>query len=254
MKGHGRIQLSAVLVMVLALIMVGIPQARPNTEQKDLAAIKANLEKRLTHDHILPENNVTVAVTDGTITLTGSVESIRQRREAGQDARHVERDFVVDNQLSVKESPMSDEQLQQEATKAINSSIFYGVFDWVTATAKNGTVTLEGVVAEPWHRGEIPRSVEAVKGVHEIVNRIQVLPPSVNDEEIRHAAARAIYHELYDESYRDNLNPAIHIVVYNGDVTLKGDVDSQTTQQEAENLVYYWTTAGSVTDDLQIDK
>ncbi len=254
MKGHGINLLTAGAIGALAAIMMlsYTPVIASDDPLTDLSSIKSNLEKRLEHDHIVPENPVTVQVTDGTITLTGTVESMRLKRKADQDARHVERDFVIVNQLTIKGSPMSDEQLQAEVMKSINASVFYGVFDWVTASVKNGVVTLEGVVDEPWHKGEIPRSVESVKGVSEIVNRIKVLPPSLSDEEMRHAAARAIYHELFDESYQDNPNPSIHIIVLDGDITLAGEVGSQIAKQEAENLVYYWTTAGRVTNNLEV--
>ncbi len=253
MKGHGANRLKAGIIAMLAFALVGtsIP-VYATTEAQDLAQIKASVEKRLEHDHIIPQNEVSVQVADGTITLTGTVESIRQKRKAGDEARHVERDYVVDNQLTVKSSALTDVQLQKDVMKAVNQSIFYGVFDWVTAKVKDGNVTLEGVVDQPWHKGEIARVVEAVKGIHEIINRIDVLPPSMNDEEIRHAAARAIYHELYDEAYQDNPNPRIHIIVYDGDVTLAGDVWAPIVKQEAENLVYYWTTAGRVTNDLTV--
>jgi osmotically-inducible protein OsmY len=241
------------LLFVPALTFSGTVRA-DEPSLTDLQGIKQQLVDRLKRDSLMQENNIDVGVTDGTVTLTGTVKTLAEKRIAERDVRQVVRSWVIDNQLTTKtKTPVSDSDLQQRVQKAINGSIFYSVFDWVQAYADGGTVTLEGVVEQPWHKGEIERVAESVPGVKKIINKIERLPASIGDEEIRHAAARAIYHELFDESKPDYYNAPIHIIVLNGDVTLAGVARSLLRKQEAANLVEYWTTPNKVTNGLKVE-
>ena len=66
--------------------------------------------------------------------------------------------------------------------------------------------------------------MKRVEGVTEVVNEIEVLPVSSNDDRIRTAVYRAIYYHPVLSRYAIQSVPPIHIVVRNGDVTLEGVV------------------------------
>jgi hyperosmotically inducible periplasmic protein len=106
---------------------------------------------------------------------------------------------------------------------------YYSVFDWLQFEAKpEGTVTLMGQVTRPTLKSDAENVVKRIEGVERVDNQIEVLPLSPNDDRIR----RAVYQALFNFGsplYRYGMGavPSIHIIVKNGQVTLKGRVSSQ---------------------------
>jgi hyperosmotically inducible periplasmic protein len=106
---------------------------------------------------------------------------------------------------------------------------YYGVFDWLQFDVRgDGLVVLRGQVNRPTLKSDAANVVKKIEGVTNVVNQIEVLPLSPNDDRIR----RAVYRTLFDNNsplYRYGLGavPSIHIIVKNGNVTLKGIVDRQ---------------------------
>ena len=114
-------------------------------------------------------------------------------------------------------------------------------------------MTLKGYVREPWRKKEYERLAEAVAGVSQVNNQIEVLPTSGYDDQIRIAAARAIYGDPRFVRYANRSLPPIHIVVNNGRVTLKGAVANQLEKQLAESLVRTEVLSFDVANELTVD-
>ncbi len=106
---------------------------------------------------------------------------------------------------------------------------YYSVFDWLQFEVKpDGSVILQGQVTRPTLKSDSENVVKKIEGVSNVVNQIEVLPLSPNDDRIR----RAIYRTLFTQNsplFRYGLGavPPIHIIVKNGNVTLKGVVDNK---------------------------
>jgi hyperosmotically inducible protein len=102
----------------------------------------------------------------------------------------------------------------------------FTIFDSVSAEIDDGVLTLTGKVTMPYKRTDIERRVAAIEGVREIRNRIDVLPVSQFDDELRFLIARAIYTNPAFRGYGSMVNPPIHIIVERGRVTLEGVVNN----------------------------
>jgi hyperosmotically inducible protein len=106
---------------------------------------------------------------------------------------------------------------------------YYSVFDWLQFEARpEGTVILMGQVTRPTLKSDAENVVKRIEGVERVDNQIEVLPLSPNDDRIRRAVYRALFNygsPLY--RYGMGAVPSIHIIVNNGQVTLKGTVSSQ---------------------------
>jgi hyperosmotically inducible periplasmic protein len=102
---------------------------------------------------------------------------------------------------------------------------YYNVFDVLSYKVDpDGTVTLIGAVVNPVLKSDAERAVKRIEGVEKIVNNIEVLPTSFNDDRIRRAAYRAIYSNSVLSQYQLRAVPPIHIIVKNGHITLEGVV------------------------------
>jgi hyperosmotically inducible protein len=106
---------------------------------------------------------------------------------------------------------------------------YYSMFDWLQFEVQpDGEVTLKGEVTRPTLKSDAENVVKKIEGVEKVVNQIEVLPPSPNDDRIRRAVYRAIFNfnsPLF--RYATVAVPSIHIIVQNGNVTLKGLVASK---------------------------
>jgi hyperosmotically inducible protein len=103
---------------------------------------------------------------------------------------------------------------------------YYGVFDWLEYVVQpDNTVVLRGQVVRPTTKSDAEKRVNDIEGVSGVVNEIEVLPVSPNDDRLRRALYRAIYGQnspLF--RYAVQAVPPIHIIVRNGRATLKGIV------------------------------
>ena len=105
---------------------------------------------------------------------------------------------------------------------------YYGIFDDLAFRVDGGTVTLLGAVVRPTLKDDAGRVVKKIPGVQNVVNNIEVLPLSPNDDRIRRAAYRAIYGDpTLSTRYGFRALPSIHIIVKNGNITLEGVVANQ---------------------------
>lgn len=106
---------------------------------------------------------------------------------------------------------------------------YYGVFDWLEyEVSPDSTVVLRGQVVRPTTKSDAEARVKDIEGVSRVVNEIEVLSVSPNDERLRVALYRAIYGSnspLF--RYGHQSVPPIHIIVKRGRATLKGIVDSK---------------------------
>jgi len=104
----------------------------------------------------------------------------------------------------------------------------YGVFDNLEFKVDGGTVTLLGEVTRPVVKDDAASAVRHVEGVNMVVNHIEVLPLSPNDDRIRLAVYRAVYSApSLSTRYGFQASPSIHIVVKNGVVRLEGVVANE---------------------------
>jgi hyperosmotically inducible protein len=106
---------------------------------------------------------------------------------------------------------------------------YYGVFDWLEfEVGSDNTVVLRGQVVRPTTKSDAVHRVKEIEGVSKVVDEIQVLPLSPEDDRLRVALYRSLYN--WDSPlfrYATQAVPPIHIVVERGRAVLKGVVDSK---------------------------
>lgn len=132
--------------------------------------------------------------------------------------------------------------------KALQRLPYYGVFDFLAFAVDRGTVTLSGYAYRGSLKAEAVHAVKRVRGVDDVVDRIEILPASRQDESIRSATFASIYGGDHFSRYIPggavtvrydfnlfarfpNMQPVgmypIHIIVKNLRTTLVGAVDTE---------------------------
>jgi hyperosmotically inducible periplasmic protein len=145
-----------------------------------------------------------------------------------------------------------DSQVLKDIATSVDRYAQFTIFDDVSASVKDGVVTLTGKVTMPFKRDDISKRVAAIDGVHSVQDRIDVLPVSQFDDELRLRIARSIYSNANFWNYGIMPNPPIHIVVEDGRVTLTGVVQSEVDRALARSLATQFG-ALSVTNSLKTD-
>jgi len=148
--------------------------------------------------------------------------------------------------------PRKDLQVFNDVSQQVRRYVYFTIFDDVSASVKNGVVTLTGKVTMPFKAKEIETRAAGVDGVTRVVNQLEVLPVSIFDDELRYQIARAIYGNPSFWHYAAMVNPPIHVVVEHGRVTLTGVVNSNVERMLARSLATSFN-AFAVTSDLKTE-
>jgi hypothetical protein len=137
------------------------------------------------------------------------------------------------------------EEVRQELWKLP----YYGVFDYLAFTYNRGTLTLMGYAYAPGLSRDAERAVKRASGIDTVVNKIEELPASQFDDELRWRVFYKIYQDPFLSRYapggglvgprrgfgRFGMVPGtepfgdfpIRIIVKRGRATLLGVVDNQ---------------------------
>ena len=131
---------------------------------------------------------------------------------------------------------------------------YYGVFDDLGFNVNGGTVTLYGQVTRPTLKSDAGNVIKRVEGVTNVVNNIEVLPLSPEDDRIRRGTFRAIYGDtVLSTRYGFQALPSIHIIVKNGHVRLEGVVANEGDKNIAGIRANGVFGAFSVENDLKVE-
>jgi hyperosmotically inducible protein len=156
--------------------------------------------------------------------------------------------------IAVSAPAFAKENLQifREVQREVLRYPHFTIFDSVNAQIDNGVVVLTGKVTMPYKRTDIERRVNRLTGITEVQNRIEVLPVSQFDDELRYQIARAIYNNPHFHAYASMVNPPIHIIVERGRVTLEGVVNSNVERMLARSIATSFN-AFEVKSELKTD-
>lgn len=121
--------------------------------------------------------------------------------------------------------------------EAILSSPRYGVFDAVAYERDGSNVILSGYVVMPVTGDEISTNIKNVEGITSVNNRIEVLPVSFNDSNIRWNVYNTLLRTADLYRYMVGSFPSIRIIVKNSRVMLEGFVDNKSDKSMALLIV-----------------
>jgi hyperosmotically inducible protein len=156
--------------------------------------------------------------------------------------------------LSSAQNNRGPDRIAKEVRHELVMLPYYNVFDNLAYKVDGSTVTLLGQVTRPTLKSDAERVVKCIEGVEKVVNNIEVLPVSPNDDRIRTAVYRAIYGHTALQRYGLQAVPPIHIIVNNGNVTLEGVVASEADKNIANIQANSIPGVFSVKNNLRVEK
>ena len=147
-----------------------------------------------------------------------------------------------------------DASLATRAIHEIRMYPRYTIWDNINLRVRDGNVELTGQVSQPYKKNDLTRLMQRIPGVASVTNRVEVLPLSNFDDQLRLRVARAIYRDQVLSRYAIQPVPPIHIIVKNGQVTLEGVVNSEMEK----NMAFMRASSaglsfGSVQNNLRVE-
>jgi hyperosmotically inducible protein len=151
-------------------------------------------------------------------------------------------------------SAASDVELGAKAARQIRTYPRYTIWDFVDLRVVEGNIELAGHVSQPFKKADLERLMQRLPGVKSVTNRLEVLPLSRFDDDLRIAVARAIYRDPALSRYALQAVPPIHIIVKNGQVTLQGVVNNELEKNVAGlRAATAGLSLGAVVNNLSVE-
>lgn len=210
------------------------------------ADIRQQIRRRIINSSVMISNHLGVAVKNGEVTLTGTVDSFVEKQEAGVLASEVRGVAAVNNQIDIDyRAKRPDEEIRKDVTSRLNLDV-YLVGAPITVTVTNGVVTLDGLVASPYQIDRAFTDTYAVRNVVDVRNKLQVqwalnsgtrdMDATPSDSDL----ARAIQDQL-SLDLRIEHPWAINVEAEDGHVTLQGTLATyhqrRLAEQDTRNVV-----------------
>jgi osmotically-inducible protein OsmY len=186
-----------------------------------------------------------VAVRDGVVTLTGTVDTNARRYAAIHTAERIAGVRAVADDLMVK-LPSALRRTDTDIAHAAVNALKWNIEvpdDRVKVRVDDGWIILDGEVDWQFERLAAEDSVRWLNGVRGVTNSVKIKT---------RAFAPDVQRRIHDALKRNAEVDADHISVIaaDGRVTLKGMVRSWTERKDAENAA--WAAPGVTTVDDQI--
>jgi osmotically-inducible protein OsmY len=198
--------------------------------------LRSDVEDELEWDRAVPSANIGVSVTDHTVTVSGTVHTLHQRLAAVKAARRVKGVHAIVDEIVVVAagghgSTDQDIALAIERILEHSSTVPAGV----TATVRDGVVTLAGSVSYQFQKNAAYKAARDVKGVTWVDNDIVVMP-EISERVIRSKIVGAM-HRNADLDSRN-----IQVVTTDHEVWLGGYTRSYAAKAQAEFAA--WSAPG----------
>jgi osmotically-inducible protein OsmY len=209
--------------------------------------IREAVQAELDFDPLVDTASITVKNIDGDVAINGTVPSYPQYQEAAAAARRVSGVKQVHNHLMVQ-LPDADYRDDVQLATAANNALGWDVTvpSGIEATARDGNLTLSGLVAYGSQRLAAERAVSGLTGVRNVKDDIEVSYDAdaldvtllVDDAIDRNAL-------FYDDS-------DVQVAVNGNTVTLGGQVRTWAEHDAAVGAAWMASGVYEVIDDIAI--
>lgn len=198
--------------------------------------LRDDVEKELEWEPSVLSTDIGVIVNNGTVTLTGSVETFPEKWAAEKAALRVSGVKAVANDIEVKLSEggrRADDEIAQAASDALEWNVFLP--SNLQAVVDDGWITLTGNVTWRYQKRVAEEAVHGLTGVKGVTNNITVKPhvaPDIVKGNIEAAITRNAFLDA----------KGIQVNANEGKVTLEGTVYSWLERAQAEEAA--WSAPG----------
>jgi osmotically-inducible protein OsmY len=202
--------------------------------------LTADVSDELFWDPKLDGTAIAVSADDGSITLRGTVGSLREKREAKKSTERVFGVTSVDNQLQVRlmnDDKRADADLRGDVLQALMLDSL--VPKTVDAKVQDGFVTLTGTANWQYQRDEAEFVASNIVGALDVYDEIALDYPTPSSGDVKDSIKKAFKRNAALDAHE------LRVSTDDGTVTVKGTVSSWAEHDEAIDAA--WAAPGVMT-------
>lgn len=148
---------------------------QPQMQNESDSQIRAIVATQIDWEPEIASQDISIAVREGVVTLTGFVHNYHEKVAAERAAISVCGVKGVANDVEVSHFRRTDPEIARDVVRALDVNITLPK-DRFTATVKDGYVILDGKVESNPQRNEAGACAHRIRGVRGVNNRILVRP------------------------------------------------------------------------------
>jgi len=210
--------------------------------------IQKDVMDELKWESFLDATNIGVAVKNGVVTLTGTVDSYLKKTTAEKAAKRIAGVKAVAEEIEVKNAGHFIKNDSEIAEAVLNALKWHSALqeDKLKVKVEKGVVTLEGLVDWEFQRNSARLMIENLRGVRGIINSIKIAP---------HIIVKDLKQKINDAFHRSATvdSGKISVKVDGDKVILTGKVRSLAEKEDAEKAVWAARGISEVEDKLEIE-
>ena len=210
--------------------------------------IQKDVLDELNWELLLNANEIGVAVKDGVVTLTGTVDSYSKKMVAEKAVKKVIGVKAVAEEIEVRLTDRG-KKTDTDIAAAILHELKWNSFvpdEKLKVKVEKGWVTLEGELEWNFQRRAARRAVENLEGVLGIINNI-VIVPKLKPSEVKNKISAAFHRSATIDA--DN----IEIEADGNKVVLSGSVRSFAEKRDAEKAAWLAPGVSQVENNIEIN-
>lgn len=214
----------------------------------DLVIQKDVIEELRWTPLLLNANEIGVAVKNGIVTLSGTVDTYEKKVAAEEAAKSIAGVKAVAEDIEVKVGD-GGKRNDTEIAEAVLNALWWSSSvkeDKIKVKVENGWITLEGEVEWKFQRNTIENTVRKLLGVRGITNNIKI-KPLVDAVDVKRKINAAFQRSASFDSQKVNLEVDGRAVI------LTGKVRSYAEKKDAEKAVWNAPGVNRVENKLEID-
>lgn len=211
--------------------------------------VRSAVIDELAWDPKIDNSEVAVSVTNGVVTLRGTVCSLAEKDDARKDAAQVKGAIKVDDALEVAlldHAQREDAQLRGTVMNAltINSRVRSSS---INVQVDAGWVTLSGKVDWQFQKAAADQAASSIIGVCGVTNHVEVASTGADPVLVRDGIRKAMERRARLDAAAVSIETTV-----TGTVTLSGTVDSAAEHEDAMHAAWSAPGAVQVVDRLRV--
>jgi osmotically-inducible protein OsmY len=211
------------------------------------AQLQVNVMEQLKWEPSLDHQHIGVSVSEGVITLSGTVSTFMEKHTAIKTAAKASgvKAIVENIEVKLKGSMIrTDEDIAKAVLERFKWSVLVPA-DKVLVEVANGNVTLKGTVDWEYQRKAAEKLIRELTGVKFVTN-LMILKSSFDAINVKEKIETALKRAAEEESKK------IHVDVTGGRVTLTGNVRSLSEMRMVEGTAWGCPGVTEVQDNLRV--